>query len=103
MAIFLGLLAASVAAYFLVGGLSSALFYALCGLGGVATGYWVVFMSTAAELFGTNLRATVAITAPNFVRGSPVLVTIGFKPPTPPLGLVGAARGREVLEPDGDE
>jgi MFS transporter, putative metabolite:H+ symporter len=91
MAIFLGLLAASVAAYFLVGGLSSTLFYALCGLGGIATGYWVVFMSTAAELFGTNLRATVAITVPNFVRGSAVLATFGFKYLTPPLGLVGAA------------
>jgi MFS transporter, putative metabolite:H+ symporter len=91
MAIFMGILAAAVAAYFLVGGLSSALFYALCGLGGIATGYWVVFMSTAAELFGTNLRATVAITAPNFVRGSAVLVTLGFKYLTPSFGQLGAA------------
>jgi MFS transporter, putative metabolite:H+ symporter len=74
-----------------IGGTSSTVFYALCGVGGIATGYWAVFMSTAAELFGTNLRATVAITAPNFVRGSAVLLTTGFKLLTPALGLVGAA------------
>jgi putative MFS transporter len=91
MAIFMACLAAMVAAYFVIGGLSSPLFYALCGLGGVFTGYWVVFMSTAAELFGTNLRATVAITAPNFVRGSAVLFTLGFKQLIPSLGPVGAA------------
>jgi predicted MFS family arabinose efflux permease len=91
MAIFQLGLAVMVAAYFVVGGLSSPLFYALCGLGGVMTGYWVVFMSTAAELFGTNLRATVAITVPNFVRGSAVLLTTGFKQLTPSVGLVGAA------------
>ena len=91
LAIFMAGLATMVAAYFVLGGLSSALFYALCGLGGVFTGYWVVFMSTAAELFGTNLRATVTTTAPNFVRGSAVLFTIGFQALTPRLGLVGAA------------
>jgi MFS transporter, putative metabolite:H+ symporter len=91
MAIFGLGLAVMVAAYFLIGGRSSTLFYALCGLGGVATGYWAVFMSTATELFGTNLRATVAITAPNFVRGSALLLAIGFQRLTPALGLVGAA------------
>jgi predicted MFS family arabinose efflux permease len=91
LAVFMIALAVLVAAYFLVGGTSSALFYALCGLGGVATGYWAVFMSTASELFGTNLRATATTTAPNFVRGAAVLFTTGFKALTPPLGLVGAA------------
>jgi predicted MFS family arabinose efflux permease len=91
LAIFMFALAVLVAAYFVIGGTSSALFYALCGLGGVATGYWAVFMSTASELFGTNLRATATTTAPNFVRGAAVLFTTGFKALTPPLGLVGAA------------
>jgi len=91
MAIFTIALAVLAAAYFLVGGVSSTLFYVLCGLGGAATGYWVVFMATAAELFGTNLRATVTTTVPNFVRGSAVLATTGFKALTPGLGLVGAA------------
>ena len=91
LAIFLLALAGLVAAYFLFGGVSSTLFYALAGLGGIATGYWAVFLSTAAELFGTNLRATVTTTAPNFVRGSAVLLTTGFQQLTPSLGLVGAA------------
>ncbi len=67
-----------VIAYFVVGGRSLTTFYVIATLGGIATGYWAVFVSTAAELFGTNLRATVATTVPNFVRGSLVLVTIGF-------------------------
>ena len=37
---------------------------------GIATGYWVIFATVASEQFGTNIRSTVAITAPNFVRGS---------------------------------
>ena len=44
-----------------------------------------------ALLFGTNLRATVATTVPNFVRGSLVLVAMLFKALIAPLGLVGAA------------
>jgi MFS transporter, putative metabolite:H+ symporter len=67
-----------VIAFFVVGGRSLTTFYVIAALGGIATGYWAVFVSTAAELFGTNLRATVATTVPNFVRGSLVLVTIGF-------------------------
>jgi predicted MFS family arabinose efflux permease len=91
LAIFMAALGLLVAAYFVVGGMSSTLFYTLCGLGGVATGYWAVFMSTASELFGTNLRATATTTAPNFVRGAAVLFTTGFRELTPSMGLVGAA------------
>jgi len=53
-------------------------FYALCVYLGIATGYWVVFVTMASEQFGTNLRSTVTTTAPNFVRGSLVLVTWAF-------------------------
>ena len=55
------------------------MFYATITFVGVATGYWAVFMSTAAELFGTNIRATVTTTAPNFVRGSVIFLTLGFR------------------------
>jgi hypothetical protein len=41
-------------------------------------GYWAIFVTIAAEQFGTNLRATVATTVPNFARGSLVLLTLGF-------------------------
>ncbi|MFU8797909.1 MAG: MFS transporter, partial [Gammaproteobacteria bacterium] len=47
--------------------------YLMCGLIGFAGGYWALFVTMAAEQFGTNLRATVTTTAPNFVRGSVVI------------------------------
>lgn len=51
-------------------------FYTVVFLLGFFTGYWAVFMATAAESFGTNIRGTVATTAPNFVRGSVPLMSI---------------------------
>ena len=53
-------------------------FYTLCVILGLANGYWAVFVTIAAEQFGTNLRATVATTVPNFVRGSVPLLTTAF-------------------------
>ncbi|MDA1007551.1 MAG: MFS transporter [Planctomycetota bacterium] len=47
----------------------------ICGLLGFGCGYWAVFVTIGAEQFGTNLRATAATTAPNFVRGSVPLLT----------------------------
>lgn len=91
LTVFLSLTAAAMVAYFTLGGLSLDGFYAIAFLTGVGVGYWAVFVSTAAELFGTNLRATVATTVPNFVRGSAVLLTIGFKELRDPIGLVWAA------------
>ena len=66
-------------------------FYAMCAVLGVCAGYWAVFVTVAAEQFGTNLRATVATTTPNFVRGSVVLLALGFEDLIAPLGVVGAA------------
>jgi hypothetical protein len=47
---------------------------------GFSVGYWVLFVTIAAEQFGTNIRATVTTTVPNFVRGSlPLIILIyGF-------------------------
>ncbi|HWO23107.1 MAG TPA: MFS transporter [Kofleriaceae bacterium] len=91
IAIFLTLTAVAIVGYFTLGGTSLTVFYALAALCGIGVGYWAVFVSAAAELFGTNLRATVATTVPNFVRGSLVLLTILFKELWGPLGLVGSA------------
>jgi MFS family permease len=44
-------------------------FYWRMFFAGLGAGYWAVFVTTAGETFGTNLRGTVAITAPSFVRG----------------------------------
>jgi putative MFS transporter len=91
LGVFLSITAAAVIAYFALGGTSLTVFYVVAVLGGIGIGYWAVFVSTAAELFGTNLRATVATTVPNFVRGSLVLLAIGFDVLRGPLGPIGAA------------
>jgi len=54
-------------------------FYALCCYLGFATGFWAIFVTMAAEQFGTNLRATAATTVPNMVRGALPLIIAGFK------------------------
>ncbi|MCX5744120.1 MAG: MFS transporter [Proteobacteria bacterium] len=91
LGIFLGASVVMSTLYFAIGGMSLTVFYAMCACGGLASGYWSVFVSTAAELFGTNLRATATTTVPNFVRGSAVLLTTGFKALIPETGIVTAA------------
>ncbi len=66
-------------AYFFVAFKSLFMFYTIAVLVGFFTGYWAVFITMASEQFGTNIRATVTTTAPNFVRGSVVLLTSGFQ------------------------
>lgn len=61
---------------YLMGNASVSIFYAVCGLLGFASGYWAVFVSTASEQFGTNIRATVTTTVPNMVRGSLAILTL---------------------------
>jgi hypothetical protein len=75
LGIFLALTVIGVAMYFIVAPISEFLFYSVICFIGFATGYWAVFMSTAAELFGTNIRSTVTTTAPNLVRGSLIFVS----------------------------
>lgn len=72
-------------------GWSQTAFYALCSGLGFAVGYWAVFVTIGAEQFGTNIRATVATTVPNFVRGSVVPVTLTFTALRADLGMVNAA------------
>lgn len=77
--LFMMLTIASVAAYFLQRGQSPAFFYGVCAALGFAGGYWAIFVTVAAEQFGTNLRATVATTVPNLVRGMVVPITMLFQ------------------------
>lgn len=75
---------------------SATLTYVMCAMLGFSVGYWAVFITTAAEQFGTNLRATVATTVPNVVRGSlvPALLLFGSLRHTfaaDPMGLQKAA------------
>ena len=82
---------AAIALYFLCTGVSAAVFYGFCGFLGFGIGYWAIFVTVAAEQFGTNLRATVATTVPNFVRGMTVPITLLFQLLRAPLGITGSA------------
>ena len=66
-------------------------YYAMCFLMGCAVGYWAIFVTVAAEQFGTNLRATVTTTVPNFVRGSVVLITTAFTLLKDKVGIIQGA------------
>lgn len=57
---------------------SATVMYLICGGLGFSTGFWAIFVTMAAEQFGTNLRATAATTVPNMVRGSLPLLLILF-------------------------
>jgi MFS family permease len=73
------LLTFSSVCFYLFSGLKSPTqLYWACMPMGFAVGYWAVFVSNAAEQFGTNLRATVTTTVPNFVRGAVVPLTWAF-------------------------
>jgi MFS family permease len=70
---------ALVAAYFIQRNTTPVTFYTICAILGIANGYWALFVTVAAEQFGTNLRATVATTVPNFVRGALVPIALIFQ------------------------
>jgi MFS transporter, putative metabolite:H+ symporter len=77
--------------YGLVPGLTSTAVYTLSFFIGITVGYWAVLVTMAAEQFGTNIRATVATTVPNFVRGSAVFAVLGFKELKDHLSVANAA------------
>ena len=81
------------ACYFAAFGFTDATFYFIIFMLGISQGYWTVFITVASEQFGTNLRATVTTTVPNFVRGSVTLLTMLFKVLKSPssLGMLNAA------------
>ncbi|MGH7237772.1 MAG: MFS transporter, partial [Candidatus Saccharimonadales bacterium] len=59
-------------------GITNQHFIWLCFFMGCTVGYWTIFVTVAAEQFGTNIRATVATTVPNFVRGSLIPINLAF-------------------------
>ncbi|MCY7410260.1 MAG: MFS transporter [Chitinophagales bacterium] len=61
--------------FLIIRDVSVPVFYFLVFLLGIANGYWSVFITLASEQFGTNIRATVTTTTPNFVRGAVVPMT----------------------------
>jgi len=90
--VFLGFCAVLVGVYlFGIPGASPTTFYAVCFVLGISVGFWALFVTVAAEQFGTNLRATVATTAPNFARGAVVGLVPAFKYLSAHLGMVPGA------------
>jgi MFS family permease len=79
MFIFLSLSTLFIYIYLNAFGVSNQTLYMFCFFLGFSTGFWVIFVTIAAEQFGTNLRATVTTTVPNFVRGALVLITLIFE------------------------
>lgn len=76
--IFYAIISAFIAAYFLYDG-STEGFYWVCAGVGFGSGISVVYITMSAEQFGTNMRASAAISIPNFVRGFLPLILLLFK------------------------
>ncbi len=79
------------AGYFSAFGVSLNVFYFILFILGISQGYWAVFITVAAEQFGTNIRSTATTTIPNFVRGSTVLMTFFWGELSPSHGILKAA------------
>jgi MFS family permease len=78
--IFYGITAFFLTVFFTTnGGGSVQNLYWLCAGLGFGTGFTVVYITMSAEQFGTNLRATAAVTIPNMVRGALPLILLLFK------------------------
>ncbi|MFI4955446.1 MAG: MFS transporter, partial [Gammaproteobacteria bacterium] len=46
---------------------------------GIGTGLWALTVTTTAEQFGTDIRATVTTSVPNFVRVMVIPLTMAFQ------------------------
>lgn len=80
--------------YFVVFDTSPLVFYVIIFIMGLPMGgLWTLFITKSSELFGTNIRATVTTSAPNFVRGAVVLITLLLDYTAPIFGLWWAGFG----------
>jgi MFS transporter, putative metabolite:H+ symporter len=77
--IFAGIAIVFCTLYFLQQGGSANTFYLLCAGMGFGAGFNVVYITMGVEQFGTNLRASAAISIPNMVRGALPLIIWLFK------------------------
>jgi len=91
MLIFLLLTAVSIVVYLYAEGMTPERFIWLSLFLGFSSGYWATFVTIASEQFGTNLRATVTTTVPNFIRGSVVAVTLSFQYLKNHVGIIQSA------------
>ena len=54
------------------------MYYFYCGWIGLGCGFWAMFVTVAAEQFGTNLRSTATTSIPNMVRGTVPIMLLGY-------------------------
>lgn len=71
-------IAAMLVLFYLPRPLSREMVIALYFLMSFGIGSWVLMTLMSAEIFGTNLRATVATSVPNFARASVIPLTLGL-------------------------
>jgi MFS family permease len=69
---------------------TAAQYYAMVSTLYFFIGYWCVLITTSAEQFGTNVRATAATSIPNVIRGTTVPITLAFLGLGSVMGAYGA-------------
>ncbi|MFM8348162.1 MAG: MFS transporter, partial [Bacteroidota bacterium] len=87
VALFVLFMLAGITLYLYLPSTSPDIFYITTFILGIGFGYWAIFVTVAAEQFGTNLRSTVATTTPNFIRGTVIPLTLLFNYFRNDLGL----------------
>jgi len=70
---------------------TAAFLYALYFILGIAAGGWLLFVTIAAEHFGTNIRATTAIVISNLGRGFSIPMIFAFQGLRESLSITNAA------------
>ena len=78
MLLMMGFTLLGVALLLFSGPKSENMYYFYCAWIGLGTGFWAMFVTVAAEQFGTNIRSTAATTIPNMVRGMLPVMLLGF-------------------------
>ncbi|MDB5143751.1 MAG: Major Facilitator Superfamily protein [Mucilaginibacter sp.] len=91
MFVFLVLLIIGEIVYLSSTGITSRQFIGLCIFMGLGGGFWPIFITIAAEQFGTNIRSTVATTVPNFVRALLMPINLSFIAFKSSYGMINSA------------
>jgi MFS family permease len=95
--IFLGMTGLGFSTFFLLPPATPNGFYARCVLTGLGIGFWANMVTNAAEQFGTNVRATVTVTVPNFVRAIFLPITSVYLAFKATYGLIPTLAGLAIV------
>lgn len=69
MALYICFLSIVISLFYFTANHSNSVFYFYYILIGFGCGYWSIFLSFITEIYGTNIRATMTTSIPNFIRG----------------------------------